>query len=135
MPALQFKAVPVDPLRKGFKVHVYPPGNKTLKLATVTVDTVTLDADGDGTLELTPKLLAEGLAVGIASGQTVDISLAAFASTMETHLIYQQAPLVSQLTIPFVMPAVPGLYSFYVKVGDPCGSSNTSGALRRVLVQ
>jgi hypothetical protein len=58
-----------------------------------------------------------------------------FASTMETHLTYQQAPLVSQLTIPFVMPAVPGLYSFYVKAGDPCGSSNTSGALRRVLVQ
>ena len=58
-----------------------------------------------------------------------------FASTMETHLTYQQAPLVSQLTIPFVMPATPGLYSFYVRASDPCGSSNQSGALRRVLVQ
>lgn len=58
-----------------------------------------------------------------------------FASTMETHVVYQQAPLVQTLTLPFVMPATPGLYSFYVQASDPCGSVSQTGALRRVLVQ
>lgn len=58
-----------------------------------------------------------------------------FGSTMDTHLHYAQAPLVGQLAIPFVMPPTPGLYSFYVKASDPCGSSDQSGALRRVIVQ
>jgi hypothetical protein len=58
-----------------------------------------------------------------------------FASTMETHLVYQHAPLVGQLPIPFVMPPTPGLYSFYVRASDPCGSTYQTGALRRVLVQ
>jgi len=58
-----------------------------------------------------------------------------YFSVQETDVKYQQAPLVGQLAIPFVMPPTPGLYSFYVRASDPCGSTYQTGALRRVLVQ
>jgi len=104
MASLQFTAVPSDPLRTGFKVQVYAAGDHSTPLLVATVPSVTLDANGAGSIDLTLKVLLEGLAKGLRVGESVDVSISAYGPTGDSPAVFADD---NPFNVPAALPAAP----------------------------